>query len=195
MTSAISAAEPVVLCLSGVLSWAGLEKLRSGSEFEATLGGLRIPGVLTPVIRWGLPVTEIVLGSAVATVPSALLPRVGVLVLAAAFAIAGVLGLRATEKISCSCLGGTGDTELGWRQIAALPLWAAAVAAVSVSPPPAHGDDGPARLAVVAMAMCAVRAANAVKQARAAKADRTSFAEGIGQRPSIFKQPQGGSTP
>ncbi|ACU74551.1 hypothetical protein Caci_5693 [Catenulispora acidiphila DSM 44928] len=192
MTSTAWFAEPLVLGLSGLMLWAGLEKLRSGSEFEATLAGVGVPRVFTPLLRWGLPAAEIAVGTTVALVPSALLPRIGVLILAAAFAIAGVQGLRATEKIACSCLGGTGDAALGWRQIAALPVWAAAVGAVSASHPPANGSDGPTRLAAAVLLMCTVRASTALRLARAARVNRVSFAEGIGQPASIFTYPQEG---
>jgi len=109
--------------VSGVLLWAGLEKLRLRSEFGATLSALGIPVRPRILLMIAVPCGELGTGAGLVVLPSQAWPRLGLVILGATFAIGGVLGLRADQPVACSCLGAASHGPLGWRQIGLFPAW------------------------------------------------------------------------
>lgn len=104
-----------------VLSYAATQKLAAPRPFRQTLDALRIP--FPAAVAIGVPLVEIAaaVGLTVAPGGSAVL----VVVLGLAFAGAAVLAMSRGERIRCACYGKDSDATLGWRQLAALPLWLA----------------------------------------------------------------------
>ena len=105
----------------------------------------------------------------------------GVALLASAFAVGGLIALRRHEAILCNCLGSGRGGYLGRRQLAALPVWLAAVALVwqgrQTPPPP---SDGAAFLAALGLSLAAIRAFETLGAWREASGDRRSAAEMYG---------------
>ena len=115
-----------------IMIWAGAAKLTAREDFVRTLQGL---GFATSQARWVavvLPTLEVATGILIQVYPTELISRLAVLSLGMLFATAGVIALQRNLHIDCACLGAPGGSRLGWRQIAALPLWASAIALMSL---------------------------------------------------------------
>jgi uncharacterized membrane protein YphA (DoxX/SURF4 family) len=173
------------MIVSSVLLWAGLEKLRGITAFGRTLAALRLPGPVRQVLVVAVPASEVAVGTGLVVTPTAAWPLVGVLVLAAAFATAGLIALRAGTPIRCACFGAGSGGVLGRRQVYAFPIWLAAVAALSTLP---DWTSTPRLmpLAVVVIAMGAVRATQTERARRRSRADRFATAEGVFVRTPMF---------
>jgi hypothetical protein len=180
----------VVVGVGGLLLLAGVEKLRAPRAFGDTLAALGVPRTTRPALGVGVPAAEIGTATALLLAPSARWPSAAVLLLAAGFAVAGMLALRVPGGVACSCLGGTGDGRLGRRQVLALPLWVAAVVVVGLDPPRWSPSSGAAVLAGLGLAYGALRARETVGAWLAARADRRALAEGAEYQPSMFVPPQ-----
>jgi hypothetical protein len=165
----------IVLVVSAILLWAGLEKIRAGQEFAGTLSALGMPAVLVRVIRPATPIAEVLAAVGLVVTPSAPWPRLTVLVLAVSFAGAGIVGLRAEEPVRCSCFGTTAHRTLGWFQLAALPAWLLAVGGVTATRPSWSVHDGIRDLVGLILALGAVRATTLVRLRRLTEADRLAF--------------------
>ncbi|MFC6555185.1 MauE/DoxX family redox-associated membrane protein [Nonomuraea cavernae] len=120
--------------LSGILLWAGLEKLRERGQFMGTLAQLGFAGRAGSLLAVAVPVAEIVTGAGLVLVPSATWPVASVAGLGVLFAVAGLLALRTGRNITCSCLG-AGGSMLGRRQIGLLPAWLGVAAALYLLAP------------------------------------------------------------
>jgi hypothetical protein len=174
------------VAVAGVLLWAGLEKLRAHRDFLGTLTALgAAPEWLRRTGAVGVPAVEISVAWGLLLWPGNRLPQVGVVMLAAAFAVAGLLGLRAAQPIRCACFGISGGS-LGRRQLYALPLWIVAAVAVAAAPPDWTAGTGTMVLAATVLAMAAVRAVAVERARREAAATRRAFAGGTGNPPNIF---------
>jgi hypothetical protein len=165
----------IVLVTSAVLLWAGLEKLRAGPEFGETLTALGVPAPLVRVLQPAVPLGEVLAAAGLVVTPSALWPRLSVLVLAVGFAAAGIVGLQADEPVRCSCFGAGTHRTLGWYQLAALPVWLLAVGGVAVARPNWSVQAGVRDLAGLILAMGLVRAMTLVRLRRTTEADRLAF--------------------
>lgn len=180
-----SVAEPVGFGAAGILLWAGLEKVRVNSAFARTLDDLHFPRHFSELTRFAVPVSEILVASALLLVPSAAWPRYGMLALAVAFAVAGALGLRSGGAISCTCFGLTGRSVLGWRQLIALPGWALAFIVLERQTPVWSLQDGSGRLAALAMILAATRGLFVARAAMSARGDRRALNEAAVQIPPM----------
>ncbi|MQA84602.1 MAG: hypothetical protein GEV03_08265 [Streptosporangiales bacterium] len=179
--------------VSGVLLWAGLEKLRAFAAFDTTLAALGLPRGLRRAVGLGVPFAEIITALGVVLLPGQTWPRLAVAGLAAGFAAAGLRGLRADRPVTCSCFGATGNAVLGWRQLYAFPIWLAAVVALdrmgSAWPP----RQAVAHLAVVVGVLCGLRAAVLVSAWRRAADNRRAVGEVLyPRRARMFVAPDGG---
>lgn len=178
--------------VSGVLLWAGLEKLRLRADFDATLAALGIPAGLRILVRFGLVCGELGTGTGLVLLPSAVWPRLGLVILGATFAVGGVLGLRADHPVACSCLGAASHGPLGWRQIGLLPVWLSAAAALQwLHHPEQRWQRDLEYLAGLVVVMGAIRAAAVVRAWRSAVGDRVALAEAMEQPAPIFKGSRG----
>jgi hypothetical protein len=178
--------------VSGVLLWAGLEKLRLRADFDATLTALGIPAGLRILLWVGLVCGELGTGTGLVVLPSAVWPRLGLVILGAMFAVGGVLGMRADHPVACSCLGAASHGPLGWRQIELLPVWLAAAAALQWLHHPAQRWQRDLQyLAGLVVVMGAIRAAAVVRAWRLAAGDRVALAEAMAQPAPMFKGTRG----
>lgn len=180
----------LTLGLSGVLLWAALEKLRAQPELRETLAALGSGGwpkrLLAPVV----PAAEIVTAVGLLLVPAAQWPRLGVACLGVTFAVAGVLGLRAGQRVTCSCLGTTSGGLLGWTQIILLPGWLAAGYALAWLDPGWSAGEGVQYLAGLMVFLGALRAVSVVRELRAAGGNRRAIHEAVVVRAPIVAQAQ-----
>jgi methylamine utilization protein MauE len=165
-----------VLVIAGcaVLTWAGLEKARDRRPLAATIVALGLPPGLAAAGATLVPVAE--LATVLAVVAGA--PPVVTFALFAAlgtgFAAAAVRSLASGAPVACACFGSSG-TALGWRQLAALPLWLVAGWATTALPVAGPAD----RLAIFASGMLvlvAARAVPAIRRGIAARGDRRAMA-------------------
>jgi hypothetical protein len=168
----------VRLALAGLLLAAGLEKARGMAGFMSTLSRLGMTERAARVAAPLLIAAEIAAALGLIFRPHSPVTLSGVLVLGGVFAIAGATALRRDEQIRCACLGSYGDSVLGMRQLAALPLWLAAVVLLWLRP---YGDafdvSAAAYFAAVALTLALVRAITALAAAREARGDRRSATE------------------
>jgi hypothetical protein len=102
----------------------------------------------------------------------------GVVLLAGAFALAGLLALRRDEPVRCTCFGSGRNGYLGANQVLAFVPWvggAMFLYVTDVTPPsPPHGA---AMLAGVGLAMAGVRLIPVLGAWREARGDRRSARE------------------
>jgi uncharacterized membrane protein YphA (DoxX/SURF4 family) len=168
--------------VAAILLTSGLAKLRSPHAFTATLQALGLPA---PRLWWAIICTAEV-GAAIAAVagPSWLAAPL-VAVLAIAFAGAGLKAMASGQSISCACFGGQKPSRLGHRQVAALPLWALAVAAVGMWQP-SHLDH---IWQVATLAIVVVLAPQLVMLRRAAASARRDRIATTGLSPAQQGQP------
>lgn len=173
--------------VAGVLLWAGLEKARAHRAFLSTLTALgHAPGWLRRSGAVAVPAAEVSTAVGLLLWPVSWLPRLGVVLLATAFAVAGGLGLHAPQPVRCSCLGFTGDGRLGRRQLAAFPVWIGAVLAIAAAPPAWSAGTGTAMLAGTVLTLGAVRAAGVERARRDASAARQALLDGTGDPIPMF---------
>lgn len=69
-------------------------------------------------------------------------PRVLVVILGIAFAVAGLTAVASKRRIRCNCIGQIGSSNLGWRQVQLLPAWLALAAVAQAQPPRWSSGEG-----------------------------------------------------
>lgn len=168
-------ASPVTIGCA-VLMWAGLEKARDRRPLASTLAGLGASPGLAGIVSLAVPAAE--LGTVAVVVAGGLRYLSGwvFIALGVGFAAAGALSKLTDRQVACACFGSTA-TVLGWRQLAALPLWMITGLAAMRLPGYTIRD----RLAVLATGLVAItvlRAVPAIRGGLAARADRRGLAGG-----------------
>ncbi|MEV6930716.1 MauE/DoxX family redox-associated membrane protein [Dactylosporangium sp. NPDC051485] len=153
----------VACAVAAVFVVGGVEKLRVRSAFARTLSELGLPAPLVPVLSLLVPIAELATSAGLMLAPAAAWPAAGVAALGAAFALAGLLGLRARQPVACSCLGAATDAYLGRRQLVLLPGWLAVAAVLRLAPPHWSVLEGLQLLALVVVASSALHAVKVVK--------------------------------
>jgi hypothetical protein len=174
----VGALATVVAAVAGsILLWAALEKARHPGGLAATLRHLGVPSTLVRAAGLVIAV-ELGVGLGLVFRPDSLLTQGGVVVVASAFAVAGLLALRRDEPVPCTCFGPGSPGYLGVNQIAALVPWVGAAAILNAAdvarPAP---SEGASILAVVALAMAGLRLVRVLDVSREARADRRSARE------------------
>lgn len=119
------------LCV--VLTVSSSRKFLDSMALRETLTQLTRRNQLAKTAAAVLPSFELALAALVVLAPGYLPVRIAVAGLGAVFAAAGVVALARREVISCSCFGRSVHA-LGWRQVAALPLWTGAALALGLGP-------------------------------------------------------------
>jgi hypothetical protein len=163
----------VAVALSAVLLVAALGKVRSPELTAETLRGLGVSHTLALPVTRLLLLAELGTASAVLFAPASTFTHAAIVMLAVAFAIAGVLALRSDEPLRCSCFG-AGGGYLGWRQIAALVPWLAGVAVLRFATPSA---DGASLFTLTAFLILGARLLSLTKAYVEARGDRKSAQE------------------
>lgn len=163
----------VTLAISAVLLIAALEKARDPAPAVATLRRLGVPETLALPATRLLMLVELSTAIAVLFAPASTLTHAAIVVLAVAFAVAGVMALRSDEPLRCSCFG-AGDGYLGWRQIAALVPWLAGIVILRFATP---STAGALLFAITALLILAARSVSLAKVFVEARGDRKSAQE------------------
>ena len=171
-----TAATSVALVGAGVLLWAALEKARDLGAAASTLRQLGVPGRAT-VPAALVVLAELTVALALVFRPDLLWTQAGVMLLAAAFAVAGLLALRRDEPVRCTCFGAGRRGYLGTRQIAALVPWAAGAAFLNVAAATPGPSEAATLFAGLALALATVRFLPVLGAWREARGDRRSARE------------------
>lgn len=162
---------------ASILLWAGLEKAREPGATVSMLRHLGVPPILARAAGLVI-VVEFTLGLGLVFRPDSLVTQGGVVVLGAAFALAGLLALRRDEPIRCTCFGPGRHGYLGVAQIAALVPWVGAAAILNAAdlsrPSP---SEAASILAVVALAMTGLRLIPVLGASWEARGDRRAAGE------------------
>jgi hypothetical protein len=170
-------ATTVALAGALVLLWAGLEKARDPGSPSSTLRALGVPSRVAALGVLVIP-AELAVGVALVFRPDSAWTQGGVLVLAGAFALAGLLALRRDVRVHCACFGTGRGGYLGAHQVVALVPWIASVAVVNAAdlehPSPSQAST---LLAGVALTMAGVRLAAVLRPWHEARSDRRSARE------------------
>lgn len=121
------------IALAEALTISVIGKITAKARFRRTIIDLGIPVSVSWIVAVGVMVGEWSLAVALLIRPDrTLLVLTLAVCLLLAFAVAGVIGLRAEQKIECHCFGASSAQALGWRQIGQLPPVLAAVVIVNV---------------------------------------------------------------
>lgn len=159
-----------------VLAWAGLEKARDRKPLTGVIAEMGIPQQFAGFATAALVIAElatvlIVIAGVPAYFSALLLALLGL-----CYAGAGAWSLLSGKDVSCACFGAA-ERRLGWRQLAALPLWLLASWSVTRMPAGRMTD----RLAIAAAAfvlLTILRAIPALRRSAAARQDRRAFLGG-----------------
>lgn len=157
--------------MAAVLLRAVSEKIRRPGELAATIGRLGVPERMALPAALAVTFAELAVAVLLLFRPDSIVVQLGVVSLAALFALAGLLALRSDEPIACGCFG-AGSGPLGLRQVAWFFAWAGGAALLFVVRPVVSTVIGAALLASTALAITALRAIRL----------RAAMAEGRGDR-------------
>ncbi len=86
------------------------------------------------------------------------------------------MALRTRTAVPCACFGAS-ERQLGWGQVAALPLWLAAAWSVTVMPAFSVRVRLESALVILVL-LTAIRGWTAIRLGRAARSDRRAMAGG-----------------
>jgi hypothetical protein len=131
------------------LLYVAAQKLVAPRPFRQTLTQLRVPAVVTVAAL--VPLAEVAAAIGLVAVPQSAVSALLVGGLGAAFAGAGLVAMRRGGRIRCACYGRSGDTALGPRQLATLPVWLAVAAVAWFTP--AGWSAGIPHVAVVTLGL------------------------------------------
>lgn len=163
------------LALGAVFLWAAASKVLAVNQLRDTLEQL---GVDTALARAGAPLVvaaEFAAGAGLIVVPGSWTPRGLVVVLASAFALAGLFAVRTGRRVNCHCFGGTANRLLGWRQVWQWPLWVGLAAIAHWRPADWAWRDGVAILAFVLVALTLMRLPGQLRLMRRLQGDRIAL--------------------
>jgi hypothetical protein len=168
----------VTLAMAAVLLWAALEKARSLSSVASTLREVGVPGSWSNNAARLLIAAELFVAIGLIIRPGSAVTITGVLGLATAFAVAGLVALQWKRTIQCRCFGPYGGETLGKNQLTAFPLWLAGASIVWLQPQTQSYDVQPAvSFAVVGLTLAALRGVHVMRISQQARADRRSAQE------------------
>ena len=164
--------------MAGVLLWAGLEKARDLGSSASTIRSLGVPLKLARRSAGLLALTEVGVAFGLLFKPESVVTQIGVVVLALAFAVAGIIALRQDEPIRCNCFGAGGNGHLGRNQIIALLPWLAGVVLVHLGALESSSlSEGAIRLAALGLSLAVFRAVAVWRAQREARGDRLTAME------------------
>lgn len=119
--------EAVIILLAALLITGASTKLAPDSRFANTLSALGFQGsVLSPRVASKLLACSEILGFLCLTLVRGWVAAAWLVALGCTFGAAGLIALRRSISVPCNCFGTKYSHALGWRQVAATPLWFAA---------------------------------------------------------------------
>jgi hypothetical protein len=170
-------ATAVALGGASLLLWAGLEKARDPASTASTLRQLGLSATLANVGVLIIP-AELAVALGLVFRPDSTVTQAGAILLAGAFAVAGLLALRRDEPVRCTCFGSRRSGYLGANQLVALVPWAGGAAFLHVADlTPPSPSRGAAMLAGVGLTMAGARLIPLLGAWREARSDRLSARE------------------
>lgn len=164
------------IAVAAVLLSAALAKLAEPRAIEETIRRLGFGGIARGAALL-LIAGETAVGAGLLFRPDAASTQLGLLVLAGAFAAAGIIALARREAIPCSCFG-SAARPLGRQQLIAFVPLAATAALLRLfvhDAPPL--PTGAVLFACVSLAIAARAAASAALELRQSRSDRRSAQE------------------
>lgn len=171
-------AQLVGLAFAFVLLWAGLDKMLSLGYLTETLIQIGVPRRGARSTAVALATLEIVVAIGLMIAPGSAAAVGGLLLLAGAFVLAALVALLKNEAIDCACFGFGGQSYLGYRQLAAAPLWlAGALLLWQSAPAMLSRSEGVLSFVFVAFAIATVRGVTVLQVTRLARDDRESARE------------------
>jgi hypothetical protein len=164
--------------MAGMLLWAGLEKARNPASIVATIRSLRLPRRLAWPAALFVTTAEITIAVAILFKPDSLLTQTAIVLLAALFALAGLIAMGFDEPVHCNCFGAGGKGYLGTTQLIALLPWlaGAGILRVGIQETPSLPMSA-AYFAATSLAIAAVRGIGVWKARLLARGDRLSARE------------------
>ena len=170
-------ATTVALVGASILLWAALEKARDPGATVSTVRQLGAPAGLANAAVLIIP-AELTVALGLVFRPDSAVTQAGVVLLAGAFAFAGLLALRRDQPVHCSCFGAGRGGHLGANQVLALVPWVGVAAFLHVAPLVAPSPSrGATKLAGVGLVMASVRLVPVLRAWREARGDRRSARE------------------
>lgn len=164
------------IAMATVLFRAALEKVRKPGQLAATIRSLGAPIPVALPAALIVTLAEFIVGVALLFRPENSLAQLGVVGLAAVFALAGILALRREEPIVCSCFGTEGG-YLGVRQLLLFVPWAGAAMVLRYGAHEVPPEVAAAFLAAIAVGLATVRGNDILKALNEARGDRRSAEE------------------
>lgn len=162
--------------MAAVLLRAASEKIRRPRELAGTIGRLGVPERLALPAALLVALAELAAAVLLLFRPGSMAAQLGVVSLAALFALAGLIALRSDEPIACSCFG-AGSGQLGLRQTLWFFAWAGGATLLFVVRPVVAMPTGAALLAAAALAIAAIRAIEVRKAMTEGRGDRRAAEE------------------
>lgn len=160
------------LLLACIFGRAVLNKTVPGRSLRPVVSQIGFPDDIARIVALGVVGLEASAAVGLAIAPARLFPYLLVAILAVAFACAGGWALVTGRRIECGCFGSSRGRPLGWRQLAALPLWLALSAAAAVWVRPWSLETGLGLLCWFVISVVAVRAVRAATKRRRLRWDR-----------------------
>ena len=114
---------PIIIGLSAILLWAGLEKLRNPTPLVFTITSLGVTKYFASFFAGLLILSEFTLALFILFFSNSTTTHIGIITLAGIFAFAGLVTIISGKTIKCNCFGVGGTKYLGKAQIFAFPFW------------------------------------------------------------------------
>jgi hypothetical protein len=178
MTASVLAMS-VAVVLSALLLWAGFGKLISLSDAASTASAIGVPvswgrGAAVVVALW-----EVGMALGVLWAPGSPWIAASEIALGTVFALAGLVAVLRKQRIRCHCFGaGAAGAYLGPAQIIALPGWIGTAVILHLALPEVWPVPTAAcLLAVVTLAIAALKSVELWRAAGEARGDRLSAQE------------------
>jgi Methylamine utilisation protein MauE len=160
------------LLLALIFGLAVLNKTLPGRSLQPTVSQIGFPDNVARLVAYGVVGLEASAAVGLAIAPARLFPYLLVAILAVAFACAGGWAIVTGRRIECGCFGSPRGRPIGWRQLAALPLWLASSATAAVWVSPWSLATGLGLLSSFVITVIAIRAARLITYRRTLRWDR-----------------------
>lgn len=175
------------VAVAAVLLLAGLSKVRGRGRLRDTLEALGIGRVLGGPAAAAVVAAELAAAAGLLLAPTQRWPRAMVVLLAVAFALAGIAAMAGGQRIACNCLGSTGRGTLGWHQVVLLPLWLLLVSLTWRHPPAWSAADGILILSGLVLSLACWQAVGLAAASRRLRGDRRAIDEGVLLTPATIR--------
>jgi hypothetical protein len=164
------------VALATVFVWAGLSKSLAVGGLADSIERLGFGAALAKPVAVTVIGAELTAAIGLFVFPSSIWPRALVGLLAAGFAIAGLMAVGSKRRIACACFGNLGRGLLGWRQVLLLPLWLGLAGLAQWQPPGWTMQEGLVIFAFALLALVVPRLPRHLRMVRRLREDRVALA-------------------